>query len=224
MSAFARIITNPWPFILLWWLGGLLTLFVPRGKWNNAKSGYYNYAGKYVEYEQQQRAYEEGQNGNYNGQNGQQQGAYGLFNCKWWQYKCRQQQYAYQRMMNGGGGEQQVQSTPSWYQFLGGINEEEDREARERAGISTDSPRGAVKFVYTWSNLILVALLVYGTIVLFKRGTVKTLALSLAFITQYSLLILILLPQGVITTDDRDLEDSVYCWYGQMTVLKVYFY
>ena len=111
MSAFARIITNPWPLILLWWLGGLLTMFVPRGKWNKAKSGYYNYLGKYVEYEQQQRAYEEAQNGN--GQQQQQGGSYGAVNCKWYQYQCRKQQYNYQRMYGGGGnGDRQSQVTP----------------------------------------------------------------------------------------------------------------
>ena len=35
---------------------------------------------------------------------------------------------------------------------------------------------------------------------------------------------MILLPQGVINTDDRDLQNSVYGWHGQTAVLMVYFY
>ena len=107
---------------------------------------------------------------------------------------------------------------------MGGVNEEEDRRAKEEMGISTDAPTGAVKFVYSWSIIILVALLVYGTFVLFKRRSLAYAGVALAFITQYSLLMLILLPQGVITTDDRDLEESVYGWYGQLPVLMAFFY
>lgn len=40
---------------------------------------------------------------------------------------------------------------------------------------------------------------------------------------QYALLLMILMPQGIISTEERDLEDSVYGWYGQMGVLMVYF-
>ena len=227
-AVIARLVTNPVPLILAWWLGGMLTIFIPRSKWNYNKNGYYQAYGRYVEIEQQQRAYEQ--------QGQQQQGGYyannkqwGDLGCSWYQFQCRKNQYALQQQyyanyeyaaqQQNGGGEQNNNRfrTPNWYQFLGGINEEEDRAMREEMGIDSDVANGPVKFVYAWSIVLFLALLVFGTYVMLKKKNIGYLAFSLATTIQYSLLMLLLIPQGVITTDDRDMEESVYGWYGQVS-------
>ena len=220
-----RFLKGPWPFIAAWWLGGFLTIVVPTIKWNKSKSYFYNAVGRYREYERNQRSYEDGQNYNQNGNNNnnnQNNNGYATMKCGWWQYKCRQQQYYYRAMQNGGNDNQVM--TPNWYQFLGGKNEEEDREAREEMGIYPDEATGAVKFVFAWSIIIFVTLLLYGTYAMAKKKSTGMLVLTLGMILQYSLLVILLLPQGVISTDDRDLEESIYGWYGQLPVLMVYFY
>jgi hypothetical protein len=220
----SRVLTSPWPVIGGWWVGGLLAIFVPIRKWYANKATYYSAYGKYVEYENKQRAYNEAQNGNNSNQynNGNQQ--YRSLNCNWWQYKCRKMQYYYQQMRNNNGQDNSQYRTPNWYQFLGGVNEEENRDERQMDGVSADAANGPVKFVYVWSIFIFVALLFLGTYTLYKKKSFGYLAFSLAVVTQYSLLMLLLLPQGVINTDDRDLEEAVYGWYGQLSVLMVYFY
>lgn len=209
-----RALQTPWPFIVLWWLGGLLSIFVPLSKWNSAKNDYYLAYGRYNEYEQQQRQYQEGQNYNYNQQ---------AFNCKWWQYKCRQQMYSYMQNVNNNG-DGMTFYTPGWYQFLGGRIDQDSRD-REMLGLSVDENSGAIKFVYGWSIVIFLSVLAYGTYVFYKRRTVMGLNGLLAINMQYALLMIVVVPQGVIGgMDERSLEESAYGWYGQMGVLLVYFF
>ncbi len=214
------ILHSPWPLVAVWWIGGALALFVPVMKWNRAKMPYYNAYGRYQEYENNQRAYEEAQNGNNNQNYNNQYNPSQM--CNWWQFKCRQQVYYYRAMQQGGNENRQI--TPPWYQYLGGLHEEEDREAREQMGQSFDQASGPVKFVYTWSIIIFISLLLFGTYTTIKKKSFVFLGFALAVVLQYSLLMMLLLPQGVISTDDRDLEESVYGWYGQLGVLMVYFY
>jgi hypothetical protein len=222
-----------------WWLGGLLSIFLPLRNWNKSRQAYYGAYGRYAEYENAQRNYEEAQNNNDDGNNGyyDEDGNYvqnenqNSLNCSWWQYKCRKQRYAYlqyQQQQDNNGDGQQIY-TPSWYQFLGGKGQDDQRE-REEMGLEGDQ-NGGVKFVYIWSLLLFLSILAYGSFVFYRhykqRGIAltyyTTLAVLLFAMLQYSLLQLVLVPQGVIAVDERDMEDSVYGWYGQWPVLLVYF-
>ena len=235
MMTMSQLLDTPWPLVSIWWLGGLLTILVPLAQWSRARSSYYNAYGRYIEYEQEQRAYEEAQD-NQNNNN-----YYYYRACKWWQYQCRRQQNQYAQQYNnnndnnGQDEEEQDFTTPGWYQFLGGKSEE-DRRRQEEMGLSANS-HAAIKFVYIWSLLLFVALLAYGTVVILRLmkqqqqqqqssssswSLTTFLAILLVLWIQYALLMLVLLPQGVITTDNRELEDSPYGWYGQFPVLMVY--
>lgn len=110
---------------------------------------------------------------------------------------------------------------PDWYMFLGGVSEEEDREREER-GLNADAATGAIKFVYSWSLLTFIALVGYGGWVMHKGQSPTILLVSLGIFLQMALISLVLLPQGVISTEGRQMEDSIYGWYGQMSVLMVY--
>jgi hypothetical protein len=76
--------------LLLWAVGGIVTLAVPRSVWSASAQTYYSAYGQYIEYEQQQRQYEQQQNNN-NNNNGDDDGAYKIQDCKWFQWQCRRQ-------------------------------------------------------------------------------------------------------------------------------------
>jgi len=78
-----------------------------------------------------------------------------------------------------------------------------------------DDDSGAIKFVYTWSLIIFITMLLYGTYLLFRKKSV----VGLNFL-QYFVLMLVIIPQGVITTDNRELETSVTGWY----ILLIYWF
>lgn len=221
--------TSKWSVLLvfIWIVSGLLALSIPAGKYNAKKDQYYSSYGKYIEYENQQRAYEEAQNNQNDGNNNNNYG-YGYPTCKWFQWKCRKAQYYY-RMQNGGGGNNNQNGnmvyTPDWYRFIGGgTRNEEDRRFYEENGISFnyDEPTGAMKFVYSWSIIMFLGLLVYGSFVILTGRSVLGLVVLCAVFAQFSLLQILLCGQGVISSDDRDLEESIYGWYGQSGVLQVY--
>ena len=201
------VLASPFPFIALWWLGGLLTIFVPRAKWNDAQQGFYNTYGRMNEYNQnqyQQNDYNEG---------------YRAFNCKWYQSDCRQQQFNF--LMSQGDGNSFY--NPSWYQFLGGNIAQDDRDM-EIMGMTGDENSGALKFVYAWMVIMFLGVLAYRTFVLYKRHSVWSLNIVLAIAAQYALLMMLVIPQGVIRDfDEREMEQSIHGWYGQLGVLLVYF-
>lgn len=217
--------------LAIWWLGGLLTIVVPIAKWRHSREVFYNVFGRNIEYQNAQRQAERNQNNQNNYYNG-----YGMRNCSWWQWNCRKQQYKfhqqyYQNMQQNG--EQQAQRrvyTPRWYNFLGGKMPSEDDRHREEMGFEQSSS-GGVKFVYAWSLVMFVALLLYTSFVMYRQyqfrnqltfsvGMVWVLLLT---VFQYTFLMLVLVPQGVIETDDRDLENYPYGWYGQFPILLTYF-
>jgi hypothetical protein len=65
-------------------------------------------------------------------------------------------------------------------------------------------------------------LLVYGSFVLLTGRSVLGLIVLCAVFAQFSLIQILLCGQGVISSDNRQLEDTVYGWYGQAGVLQVY--
>jgi len=204
-----------------WIIGGLLSIFIPIIKWKAARQDYYDSYGYAIEYEQQQRAYEEQQNGNNNNNNNNN---YYYPSCHWWQYKCRQNQFNY-RQNNGDGnnndnGDYQMQF-PGWFVFFGGQTEE-DQRWKEENGQDLSESSGAMKFVYAWSMVMFISILFYGGYVLVKKRPVGPLLIMLCMFVQFAIMAMVLICQGVLLTDDRDLEDSVYGWWGQLGVLIVY--
>ena len=220
VSKLSGVLHDPWPFMAAWVVGGLLTIFVPVLKWNANRQEYYDSYGYAIEYEQQQRAYEEQQNNNNNNNN------YYYYNypsCHWWQWKCRLNQFNYRNAGDGNqnnNGEYQI-TYPGWFVFFGGQTEEDNRW-REENGENLSESTGAMKFVYAWSIVMFVSILFYGGFVFYKRRPVGPLLIMLFMFLQFAILTMVLICQGVLKTDDRDLEDSIYGWYGQIGVLIVY--
>lgn len=200
--------------IAIWLVTALFTVTIPTGKFNTQRQAYYKSVGYYVEYEQQQRAYEEAQNQD------DQYTSYNL-NCAWYQWSCRKQQYYYMQNNNGDGNQIVM---PNWYRFIGGTTEE-DRRWKEENGLDTaDEANGAIKFVYTWTIVLFVALVLYGVYVLWTAQPLSGLMVALAIFAQMALLLVLMLGQGVIASDNRDVEESIYGWYGQLPILMVYTY
>jgi len=206
---------SPLPFIILWWIGGALTVVVPAIKWSVAKKKYYNSYGRYAQANQ----------GNYWGGQYDDGRSYAVFNCKWWQYKCREEEMNYLQTRQNQDGQQQGVPfmTPSWYSFVGG-QYDTDSHDREMMGMELNHNSGALQFVFAWSIILFVGMLIFGTFIFWRKRSVAGLAVIMALMTQYALLLLVLLPQGVITTDNRELEETPYGWYGQLSILMVYFY
>mmetsp|Transcript_51041 Transcript_51041/g.153430 ORF Transcript_51041/g.153430 Transcript_51041/m.153430 type:complete len:300 (-) Transcript_51041:525-1424(-) len=211
--------------MLIAWIGSsILAVTIPVSNWNSNKSDYYSSYGKYIEYENEQREYEEQQN---NDGNNDDDGNYYYKECSWSNWRCRKQQYNYAMMDDNGSNDNDNDNgvtIPDWYIFLGGKTEEMQRWTEEntgRRGAEAEST-GAEKFVYAWTLVMFFSLVAYGTYALHKRHPATAIVVFLLIFAQFCLLQLILLAQGVISADDRDLEDSVYGWYGQAGVLLAY--
>jgi len=212
------LIRDPYPFVAAWVTGAFLAVFIPIIHWNKKKEEYYNYLGYQIEYENAQRAYEEANNDNNDNNNNY----YYTSNCSWWQYQCKKKAYAAQQYyQNQQGDEGDDVQVPNWYLFLGGQTEEMRRQAEENGQDITSAP-GALKFVYWWTLLIFGLLVLYGAAVLLKRKDGRVVVFGLVLFCQFALCQILLMPQGVISSDNRDLEDSIYGWHGQMGVLLVY--
>jgi len=211
-----KMIADPWPFVATWILGGFLALLIPVIHWNRKKQEYYDAYGYQVEYENAQRAYEEANNGNNNNNNNN----YYQSNCSWWQWQCRKKAYYYQQQNQDGGGEDEVQ-VPNWYLFIGGQTEEQRRQAEENGELG-QTTAGALKLVYWWTLLLFCLIVAYGAAVLIKGKDARATVFCLLLFSQFALMLLLLMGQGVIASDNRDLEDSVYGWHGQMGVLLAY--
>jgi hypothetical protein len=218
MPKLSGALADPWPFMAVWVIGGILSIVVPVLKWNANKQDYYDSYGYAVEYEQQQRAYEEQQNGGNNNNNNY----YYYPQCHWWQYKCRVKAFNYRQNADGNNndnGEYQLQY-PGWFIFFGGETEEDQRWKEEQGEFGESS--GASKFVYAWSIVMFVTIILYGCFVLYTKRAVGPIVIMLCMFLQFSIMAMILLCQGVIDTDERDLEDTIYGFFGQMGVLMVY--
>lgn len=204
LAPFAR---DPIPFLFGWVAGGILAILIPVIQWNKKKQEYYSYYGAYIEYQNQQN----------NGDNNNNYNSY-YPRCKWFQWSCRKTQYYY--MQQNGSGDNENWTLPNWFRFLGGTTESEQRWMEENGMDSMSS--GALNFVYSWTLVMFIAMLLFGGFAVYKKRPIGLLVVLLAVFAQFALLMLVLLAQGVIMTDDRDLEDEVYGWWGQLSVLMVY--
>lgn len=211
---------GPWLLIAAWISTGLLAVLIPVAKWRNNKDEYYTAYGYAVEYEQVQRAYEEA-NRNSNGDNNYSY--YSTTTCKWYDYACRKATYRYnQGQANNDSRDEDTNDVPNWYLFLGGQTEEGRRDMEEMGNVG-NTP--AVNFIYAWTLVLFALLVLFGAASMLKAKTpTATLGLvaAIALFFQFLMLNLLLLAQGVIQTDNRAMEDSIYGWFGQTSVLLAY--
>lgn len=224
------------PWTLSWVVWGISSIFIPVIVWSNHRSTYfgnYGYALQqedYYEqqqryYEQQQEYYEEQNNNNGNNGNGNNNGnnQYSYKDCSWINWPCRRRQWQY-ATYSQDGGEGNGQQLPSWYIFLGGETEQMEKWREENSGQrgqGNSTTYSGLNFAYFLTVALFVGLLAYGTMTLGKKEPIANLNVFLALSVVIGLMNLIM-STGTISSDDRDLEDSYYGWYGQMGVLMVY--
>lgn len=256
---YSQFLYDPYPFLLVWIVGAILAIILPRHYWNQDKMDYYNSYGYQVEYDNAQRQYEEAQknnnnngddaNNNENNYNSIQQ----YQNCKWYQWACRKKhkeiidnynkyQYYYNTYNNNGNNngnngnsrddEAQV-TVPKWYRYIGGtFSGDEDREQeaiwgdnRERENDMSmygNVETGVIEFIYAWVIIMFVCIVLHGCIVLIRNRPTNGIRLSTFMFIQFLFLIILIIGQGVIKTDERDLENNVYGFYGQLSILLLY--
>ncbi len=225
------------------WVGsGLVTIFVPLIIWSSHRARYFKYVGQALKYEDDQEAaqwyYEQQQNqqnnnygyGNNNGNNNGNNYSY-YKDCSWINFSCRYKQYTYAMSSQGGDGDRVRQYLPSWYVFFGKESEEMERwreengneqEGQRDAGRNNaNSVNGGLTFAYILTLVLFLALLSYGAITFGKKEPVTTLTVFLVVALVVGLMN-VFMSISAIPTDDRDMEDSYYGWYGQTSVLLVY--
>lgn len=222
------------PWILSWFASGLAAIIIPLIIWSSQRSVYfmkygsYNKAQDYYEeqqryYKQQQEYYEQQQNGNYYYGYGNQNQSY-YKECSWINWICRKRQWQYATYsQDGGNGDEVTQEMPGWYIFLGGETEAMQRWKEENTGERADgsSSTKGMGFVYFLTLCLFIALLAYGAMSIAKREPITTMMPILVFSAVIGFMNLIM-SVNTISSDDRDMEDSYYGWYGQMGVLMVY--
>jgi type II secretory pathway pseudopilin PulG len=222
------------PWTLSWIISGLLAVLIPVIIWSVQRGSYYNAYGYANEVEEQQRQYYQNQNddGNNNNNNNNNNNSYysTYKECSWFNWPCRKRQYYYATMDSGDGGddanENGTQQLPNWYLFLGGLenSEEMSQWKEENTGVqsSSNGPSAGIEFVYVSTLLLFTALFAYGAMTIGKKQSTSNLVVFLVVAASVGLMNLVGSAQGIITSDDRDMEDSYYGWYGQMGVLIVY--
>lgn len=220
-----RFAFDPWPVVAGWVVTALVAAVIPWAHWNRKRQAYYKYAGYLVEYQNQQREQEEAQNGN----------QYQYYQkCSWWNFSCSRRNNNQYNNYNGQQQQQQQQQNynnnqqyygngmryPNWFWKLGGSTEEERRDREEFFG--GDTTPMAVRLVHAWTNLLFAGLVIYGAVALVRGNNLNSVRTAFFIFLQFAVMVMILLPQGAITTEEREMEDSVYGWYGQLGVLMVY--
>mmetsp|Transcript_8812 Transcript_8812/g.16019 ORF Transcript_8812/g.16019 Transcript_8812/m.16019 type:complete len:297 (-) Transcript_8812:153-1043(-) len=216
-------------FLTLWSISGVLAVFIPVIHWNNMKRDFYKNYGYYIEYQNNnnQEEYENGGNNDDNNNNAynrvyQSNGRYYYVpkTCHWWQIQCRQHQSSYIQTKTSKDDDQNG-NLPSWFTFFGGASESELR-FREENGYN--NPRaGSLSFVYAVSLVWFITLLLWGGFVIYKKSpTLGMVATLLAVFAQFSIMMIVLLIQGPISTDSDELETNIFGWYGQLGVLMTY--
>jgi len=219
------------PWTISWLVSGLLAIFIPLITWSINKSKYYSTYGyaqeaeDYYEqqqeyYKQQQEYYEQQQNGD---DNYYQQVSY-YKECSWFNWACRKKQWYYATYDENGGGDEDREQIPAWFYLFGGDSEEMQRWKEENTGVKEDatSSQAGLKFVYFLTLLLAFTLLGYGFFIIGKKHSLTNLIMLLGLTVTIALMNLIMNVEGVISADDKDLEDSYYGWYGQMGVLLLY--
>lgn len=215
------------PWTVSWLVTSLLAIFIPVIIWSSQRGAYYKNYGYALELEEKKRQYYENRDGN-NNRNNNNNNYYTYYKeCSWFNWPCRKRQYYFATMedRNRQDGNYR-QELPGWYIFLGGAEHSEDmmRWKEQNTGIraSATGNTGGIKFVYVWTLALFLALVAYGAVTLGTQQQVRHLEVFLVVAASIALMNLVITAQGVISSDDRDMEDSYYGWYGQMGVLVAY--
>lgn len=229
----AMYLKDPWT--LSWVVSGLVTILVPVIMWNAQSQAYYRQYGVAIEYEQKQRQYEEyykqQQEAN-NGNNNNNNNYYTYKECSFFNIACKKKQYYYataeERQKAYENGEA-VQTYPDWFILFGGYEQSEEmqRWKEENTGVRAedminDGRSSGMKFVYTMTLFLFIALLVFGAISIGNRKNMSQLVIFLVIATVMAFSNLLMAMQGLISSDERMFEESIYGWSGQMGVLMVY--
>lgn len=106
------------------------------------------------------------------------------------------------------------------FKFLFSPNKCAEENTGRRGGDT--EPTAGLKFVYVWMVLLFVGILIFGTVTLYKKTRRAPLIATLLFFANFCLLALIMAGQGLISSEGRMFDESVYGWYGQMGVLIAY--
>ena len=235
--AFLPYLKNIWN---LAWLGsGLLAIFVPVMIWGGHRATYFRYVGQALKYEDDQEKaqwyYEQNQQqqnnnyyGNNNNGNGNNNGSY-FKKCSWINFACRSKQYNYYMASEANDGDRVRQYFPTWYILFGKETEEMQRWKEENNGQeggrnerrNASTVNGGLVFAYILTLALFLALLTYGAITIGKKQPLTTLT-ALLVVALIVGLMNMFVSMGAISSDDADLEDSYYGWYGQTSVLMVY--
>lgn len=218
------------PWTLSWVVSGLLSILIPVITWSVQRGGYYNAYGYAMELEEQQRQYYENGDGNNNNDNNNDDNYYSYYKeCSWFNWPCLKRQYYFATMDEGENDnedENGMQQLPDWYLFLGGAQQSEEmmKWKEENTGIrdASSGTSAGVKFVYVWTLFLFIALLAYGAMTLGKKQHTSNLVVFLVLTTSFAFMNMITSAQGLISDDDKDIENSYYGWYGQAGVLLTY--
>ena len=219
------------PWILSWVVSGLLSILIPVITWAVQRGGYYNAYGYAMEQEQY---YENNNNNDNNNDNNNNNNNYYSYyeECSWFNWPCLKRQYLFATMddrENDNGDEDEndgTQQLPDWYLFLGGAQQSEEmmKWKEENTGIrdASSGTSAGVKFVYVWTLFLFIALLAYGAMTLGKKQHTSNLVVFLVLSASFAFMNMITSAQGLISDDEKDVENSYYGWYGQAGVLLTY--
>jgi ABC-type multidrug transport system fused ATPase/permease subunit len=226
LASILVLLKDPWT--LSWIVSSFLAVIVPVIVWSTNRGYYYNRVGYALEAEEKQRQYYENQEQNNNGNNNNANGNYysTYKECGWWNWACKKRQYYYATMQDNNNGEYREQ-LPGWYIAFGGVNDSDEmrRWKEENTGQRAEEGQrseGGMKFAYSLTLIMFIALVVYGVFTIGKRQSRGNLMVFLAVAFFVAFMNLVMAANGAISNDDRDLENSYYGWYGQMGVLMVY--
>jgi len=207
------------------WVGsGIGAVLLPLTVWGIQRLVYFAQFGSQQYMQDQQQNYNnQNQNwGNYywNGNNYGNQRVYE--NCSWINFVCRRRQWFYanggNQYQGGNGGEQRV---PGWYIFLGGTSSEMQQwQEQNGQGQGNSFVYGGCGFAYFLTLCLFGWLVYYGATAFAKPEPVNIRPLMLA-VTIFGLMNMIM-SVGLISSDQDNLKDSYFGWYGQIGVLMVY--
>jgi len=216
-----------------WLITGGLAVLLPLTIWGFQRIVYFARFGAQDYMQESQENYEQAQQ--YYQQQNQKYWRYywtGYYNVndqtfyqKCWgiDWFCRRRQYYYATYGPYGNRANDQQQAPLWYIFLGGKTERmqqwEEQNGHERH--ANAFVYGGLGWAYLLTLGLFFALLAYGVSIFKKEGSIAELR-AVVVATAVIAFMNMIMSVGLISTDDDDLNDYYFGWYGQMGVLMVY--
>jgi len=211
------------------WVGSaIVSILLPAIVWGIQRLVYFAQFGSRKYMEDQQQNYNN-QNNNWGGYywNGGNYGNQRVYErCSWFNFVCRQRQYFYASggQYQYGGGQYQngkEQRVPAWFIFLGGTTKEMQQWQEQNGAAQGNSfVYGGLGLAYFLTLCLFGYLVFYGASSFAKPEPVNIRGLMLA-VAFFGLMNMIM-SVGLISSDQDDLQNSYFGWYGQMGVLMVY--